>query len=171
MFHFCFSPHHPLIIHIKTDFCTSPFSRKLNCQHTVPQACQILEILLYIYCITFHNAYVRYLEYHVYIVAIMNCIWFESLDCGYTWALLNTTCLFQLHRRSLLWSHCWTELIHKAVTVTFNHAHIAPAINTRCWLMKTKRKRRKIPSSAHSAYMMKWKLNPLMPELNLWCWN
>jgi len=106
MFHFCFSPHHPLIIHIKTDFCTSPFSRKLNCQHTVPQACQVLEILLYIYCITFHNAYVRYLEYHVYIVAIMNCIWFESLDCGYTWALLNTTCLFQLHRRSLLWSHC-----------------------------------------------------------------
>ena len=89
----------------------------------------------------------------------MNCIWFRSLDCGYTWALLNTTLLFQLHRRLLLWSHChWTELIHKAATVTFNNAHIAQVINTRWQLMKTKRKRRKIPSYAQSAYMMKWKL-------------
>jgi len=44
-------------------------------------------------------------------------------------ALLNTTLLFQLNRRSLLWSHCcWTELIHKAATVTFNNAHIARTI-------------------------------------------
>jgi hypothetical protein len=46
----------------------------------------------------------------VYGVAIVNCIWFKSLVCGYTWALLNTTRFFQLHRRSLLWSHCcWTD--------------------------------------------------------------
>jgi hypothetical protein len=38
------------------------------------------------------------------------------------------------------------KLIHKAATVTFNNPHIARAINT--WLdkIKTKRKRRKIPS-------------------------
>ena len=89
----------------------------------------------------------------------MDCIWFKSLDYGYTWTLLNTTLLFQLHRRSLLWSHCcWTELIYKPAAVTFNNAHIARAINTRCRLMQTKRKRRKIPSSAQSAYMTKWKL-------------
>jgi len=45
-----------------------------------------------------------------------------------------------------------TELVHKAATVTFNNAHIARAINTTCRLMKTKRKRMKIPSSALSAY-------------------
>jgi len=95
----------------------------------------------------------------VYRVAIMNCIWFRSLDCGYTWALLNTALPFQLHRHSLLWSHCcWAELMHKAATVTFNNAHIARAINTMCRLMETKRRRRKIPSSAQSAYMTKWKL-------------
>jgi len=44
------------------------------------------------------------------------------------------------------------ELIHKAATVTFNNAHIARAINTRRRLMKTKRERRKIPSSAQSPY-------------------
>jgi len=103
--------------------------------------------------------------YNVYRVAIINCIWFKSLDFGYTWALLNTTFLFQLHRRSLLWSHCcWTELIHKAATVTFNHAHIARAINTRCRRMKTKRNSRKLPSSAQSAYITKWNLNRLKPN-------
>jgi len=107
----------------------------------------------------------------------MNCIWFKSLDCGYTWALLNTTLLFQLHRRSLLWSHCcWTELIlvHRAGTVTFNHARIARAINTRCRLKKTKRKRRKIPSSAQSTYMTKWKLKQFWNGIfsyNQWCWQ
>jgi len=25
----------------------------------------------------------------------MNCIWFNSLDCGYIWALLHTTLLLQ----------------------------------------------------------------------------
>jgi len=37
----------------------------------------------------------------VYRDAIMNCIWFKSLDCGYTWALLNTTRLqvLLLHSR------------------------------------------------------------------------
>ena len=44
------------------------------------------------------------------------------------------------------------ELIHKAATVTFNKQHIARTINTRRRLMKTKRNRRKIPSSAQSAY-------------------
>jgi len=47
------------------------------------------------------------------------------------------------------------ELIHQASTVTFNNAHIARAINSRCRLMKTKRKKRKMPSSAQSAYMAK----------------
>jgi len=28
-------------------------------------------------------------------VAVMNCIWFKSLDCGYIWASLHTTLLFQ----------------------------------------------------------------------------
>jgi len=102
----------------------------------------------------------------LYRVAIMNCIWFKSPDCGYTWVVLKTARLFQLHRRSLLWSHCcWTELIHKAATYTFNNAHIARAINARCRLMKAKRKKRKMPSSAQSAYRTKWKLNRLAPEL------
>jgi hypothetical protein len=44
------------------------------------------------------------------------------------------------------------ELIHKVATVTFNNPHIAPVINTGCRLLKTKRKRRRIPSSSQSAY-------------------
>ena len=102
----------------------------------------------------------------VYRVAIMNCIWLKSLDCGYTWALLDTTRFFQLHQHSLLRSHCcWTELIYRAATVTFNHTHNARAINTRCRQMKTKRKRRRILSSAQSAYMTKWKLKHTPPVI------
>jgi len=49
--------------------------------------------------------------------------------------------------------HAAAELIHKAATVTFNNPHIAQAINTWGDKIKTKRKRRKIPSSyAMSAY-------------------
>jgi len=44
------------------------------------------------------------------------------------------------------------ELIHKAATATFSKSHIAQAINTGRRLIKTKRKRRRIPSSAQSAY-------------------
>ena len=44
------------------------------------------------------------------------------------------------------------ELIHKAATVTLSNSHIARAINTVCQIIKTKRKRRRILSSAQSAY-------------------
>jgi len=129
---------------------------------------RLIDILLFHCIVTTVQPLISYLR--LYGVAIVNCIWFKSLDCGYTWALLNTKRFFQVHRRSLLWSHCcWTELIHKAATVTFSNAHFARAINTRCRLMKTKRKRRKIPSSAQSAYITKWKLKhglcfPVCPE-------
>jgi len=49
--------------------------------------------------------------------------------------------------------HAAAELIHKAATATFNNPHIARAINTWDDKIKTKRTRRKIPSSyAKSAY-------------------
>jgi len=44
------------------------------------------------------------------------------------------------------------ELIHEAATVTFNNPHIARAINAGCQLIKTKRKRRRIPYSAQYTY-------------------
>ena len=68
--------------------------------------------------------------------------------------LLHTTLLFQLYRCSLLWSHCcWTELTHKAATVTFNNAHIARAINTRCQLMKKKKKKEKRKKGREGRYL------------------
>jgi len=136
----------------------------------------------------YHSKTLDYVSYSAQLIPLVSYKWFCSITNYYTlraykvaitelylvqisglWvhmALLNTTLLFQLHRRSLLWSHCcWTELIHKAATVTFNNPHNARAINTRCRLMKTKRKRRKIPSSAQSAHIKKRNLNPLAPEL------
>jgi len=56
------------------------------------------------------------------------------------------------------------ELIHKAATVTFNKPHIAWAIHTGRRLIETKRKKRRIPSSAQSAYTNE-SLNILPP----WC--
>jgi len=41
------------------------------------------------------------------------------------------------------------ELLLKASTVTFNNPHSAGAISTGSRIIKTKRKRGKIPSSAH----------------------
>jgi len=80
----------------------------------------------------------------------MNYVWFKSLDCGYTWALLNATLPATLVLIVLVTA---AELIHKAATVTFNNAHIARAINTRHRLMKTKQKKSKIPSPVQSAYI------------------
>ena len=67
-------------------------------------------------------------------------------------ALSNTTLHF-----SYIGAHCsghTAELIHKSATVTPNNAHIARAIVTRCRVIKRKKKR-KIPPSAQSAYIKK----------------
>jgi len=45
------------------------------------------------------------------------CIWFKSLDCGYTWTLPATTLLTAQVTAA--------ELIHKAATVTFNNPRTA----------------------------------------------
>ena len=70
-------------------------------------------------------------------------------------ALSNTTLHFQLHRRSLLWSHCyWTDTqINYSYTQQRTHCssdkHYVPT-------NKNKKKRRRIPSSAQYAYIKKW---------------
>ena len=79
----------------------------------------------------------------------MNCIWFKSLDCRYTWAQLNTH-----FSSSYIGAQCSCHtaaerLMHKAATLTFSNPHIAQAINTKHQLMKPKRKRRKIPHLQH----------------------
>ena len=92
----------------------------------------------------------------VFGVALVNCIWFNL------WIVRTSRHYYALHvsssyisARSLL----WTQLMHKAATVTFDNTHIARTINTTCQLMKTKRKRRKIPSSVQSAYITNESLN------------
>jgi hypothetical protein len=35
----------------------------------------------------------------------VDCIWFKSLDCGYTWTLLNTHCTSSYNAAQCL-SHC-----------------------------------------------------------------
>jgi len=101
-------------------------------------------------------------------------MWFKSLGCGYTRALLNTH-LSSSYISALCWSHCtWTdrtELIHKAATFTFNNPHIARATNTLCRLMKTKRKRRKIPSSAHPVFLTFWRRNYFFNFSTTSIWN
>jgi len=50
--------------------------------------------------------------------------------------------------------HTAEELEHKAATVTFNNPHIAQAINAWGDKIKTKRKRRKIPSSHAMSFFL-----------------
>jgi pyruvate/2-oxoglutarate dehydrogenase complex dihydrolipoamide dehydrogenase (E3) component len=64
----------------------------------------------------------------------------EYGGCGRT----VIACLAKKSRKSYIGAHCSghnvAELIHKAATVTFNNAHIAQVVNTRCGLMKTKKR-------------------------------
>jgi len=97
-------------------------------------------------------------------VALVNCIWFNLWIVG-TSRHYYTQHVSSSYISALARSLLWTQLMHKAATVTFNNAHIARAMITTCRLMKTKRKRRKIPSSTQSAYMTKWKLKHTPPVI------
>jgi len=95
----------------------------------------------------------------------VDCIWFKSLDCGGTLALLNThcSCSYSVAQRS---THSKTNALTRLPSLNSNSfmTHIAPAI--RLAPNKHNKQRRKyIPLPS---LLYKWKLKQLLTCLHLW---
>ena len=99
----------------------------------------------------YHSTSVKFAQSRLYLVQISG-LWVHMNTIN-----IRSTSSYIVAHYSLVTARVTAaKLLHKASTITFNNPHSARTISTGRRIIKTKRKRRKIPSSAH--WYARWKL-------------